>query len=166
MLHANFRVAFAASLATILSIAASPFPLAAHDGHAHGDAAHGATSTDGAPGRPADVKRTIRIEATDNAFNVGTIQVHEGETIRFLVTNAGYNAHEFAIASPEENAEHRAMMRQMPHMKHADPNMVTIEPGETKELIWRFGKDRNVEFSCNIPRHAEEGMHGIFQVMR
>lgn len=35
---------------------------------------------------------------------------------------------------------------------------------ETKELIWRFGKDRNLEFACDIDHHAEDGMKGIFRV--
>jgi uncharacterized cupredoxin-like copper-binding protein len=130
----------------------------------HGGAAHGATSPDGAPGKPEDVKRTVRVEATDDAFNVKQIQVKAGETVRFVITNAGYDTHEFAIASPEENEAHRAMMRQMPNMKHEDPNVVTLKPGETKEVVWRFGKDRNVEFSCNIKGHAEAGMRGTFRV--
>jgi len=97
---------------------------------------------------------------------VKQIQVRAGETIRFIITNAGYATHEFAIASPKENEEHREMMRQMPNMVHHDPNVVTIEPGETKELLWKFGKDKNVEFSCNIRNHAEQGMHGMFRVMQ
>jgi uncharacterized cupredoxin-like copper-binding protein len=158
---------FALFAAAIWAISAQAGPALAHGEHDHhGSAAHGATSTDGAPGKPEDVKRTVRIEATDDAFNVKQIQVRAGETVRFVITNAGYNRHEFAIASPEENEEHRAMMRQMPNMIHHDPNVVTIEPGETKELLWRFGKDRNVEFSCNIRNHAEEGMHGTFRVMQ
>ena len=58
------------------------------------------------------------------------------------------------------------MMRQMPNMKHDEPNVVTVEPGETKELIWRFGKDADVEFACNIKNHAEEGMRGAFRVVQ
>jgi uncharacterized cupredoxin-like copper-binding protein len=142
-------------------------PALAHDDHAHaGGVTHGGTSTDGAPGKPENAKRTVSIEATDNAFNVKQIPVMAGETVRFVISNSGFNTHEFAIASRLENEEHRAMMRQMPHMVHNDPNVVTIEPGETKELVWRFGKDRNVEFPCNIRDHAEEGMRGAFRVTR
>ncbi len=153
----------------MLSVASyGAHPAFAHDDaeHKHEGAAHGATDTDGTPGKPADVKRTVRIEATDNAFNVKQIQVRAGETIKFIISNAGYATHEFAIASRKENEEHREMMRQMPNMVHHDPNVITIEPGETKELLWKFGKDRNVEFSCNIRNHAEQGMHGVFRVMQ
>jgi uncharacterized cupredoxin-like copper-binding protein len=149
-------------LAAPVASAHGPGDAAGHDHH--GGAAHGATATDGGPGRPEDAKRTVRIEATDNAFNVKQIPVRAGETVRFVITNAGYETHEFAIASPRENEEHRAMMRQMPNMVHHDPNVVTVQPGETKELVWRFGKDTNVEFSCNIKGHAEDGMRGSFRV--
>jgi uncharacterized cupredoxin-like copper-binding protein len=138
-------------------------PGAARHDH-HGGAAHGMTGTDGAPGRAEEAKRTVRVEATDDAFNVKQIAVRAGETVRFVITNAGYSTHEFAIASPEEHQTHRAMMRQMPDMKHDEPNVLTVEPGETKELVWRFGKDRNVEFACNIKDHAEKGMRGAFRI--
>jgi uncharacterized cupredoxin-like copper-binding protein len=163
-----------AAIAALLATSALAVPALATDGppgHSHGPAmhggqAHGATHTDGRPGRPEDVKRTVRIEASDNAFNLKQIQVRAGETIRFVVTNAGQSTHEFAIADPKEHEEHRAMMRQMPGMMHDEPNVLTVEPGETKELLWRFGKDANVEFACNIRGHAEDGMTGAFRVMR
>ena len=156
----SFRFTLAA--AALLSAAAPS--AGAHD--AHGGPAHGATATDGMPGKPEQAKRTVRVTADDNAFDLKQIQVRAGETVRFVITNAGSSRHEFAIASPAENAEHRAMMRKMPDMKHDDPNIVTVDPGETKELIWRFGQDRDVEFSCNVENHAEDGMRGSFRVMR
>ena len=158
-----FRIA-----AFIALIALSPLAAQAAEGppghsHAHGDAA---TSTDGMPGKASEAKRTIQVEARDTAFNVRSIQVRAGETIRFVVTNAGREMHEFAIASAKEHEEHRAMMKQNPGMVHEEPNVVTVAPGETKELIWKFGRDANVEFSCNISDHAEQGMKGAFRVAR
>jgi uncharacterized cupredoxin-like copper-binding protein len=41
-----------------------------------------------------------------------------------------------------------------------------MEPGETKELIWKFGRAGNLEFACDIPGHAEQGMAGTFRIMR
>ena len=49
-------------------------------------------------------------------------------------------------------------MRNMPEMIHQDPNAVTVEPGETRELVWRFDGEQPVVFACNIPGHAEAGM--------
>jgi uncharacterized cupredoxin-like copper-binding protein len=158
----------AALVAGLVICAMSPLTNSAyaHGTEPHQGAAHGATATDGAPGNPADVKRTIRIEARDNDFNVKQILVRAGETVRFVVSNESYEPHEFAIASPAEQEEHRAMMRQMPNMVHEDPNVVTVNPGETKELIWKFGADINVTFACNIVGHAERGMHGTFRVIK
>ena len=159
------RVAVAALLVFSFS---APCLLAADGppGHTHGPASvtHGATGTDGVPGNPADVKRVVRIEARDTAFNLKSIQVREGETIRFVITNKGELVHEFGIASTKEHKEHRAMMQQMPGMMHDDPNLVTIKPGESKELVWKFGKDTDVEFACDIPGHAEQGMKGVIHV--
>ncbi len=163
----NFHQIAVACIAVAWTVSMQPAPARAqhdHMGHDHMDMAHGGTSTDGAPGKAEDAKRTIRIEATDYAFDVKQIQVRAGETIRFVITNSSPETHEFAIASPEENEAHRAMMREMPGMTHNAPNMVTIAPGEVKELVWRFGRDRNVEFACNIGDHAEEGMKGAFRI--
>jgi uncharacterized cupredoxin-like copper-binding protein len=122
------------------------------------------SGTDGGPGNPADVDRTVRVEARDTAFNVKSIEVHAGETIRFLVTNTGQLQHEFVIASHSEQEEHRAMMQAMPNMDMGkETNAVTVDPGETKEVVWKFGKDTNVEFACDIPGHAEAGMQGTFK---
>lgn len=153
-------------LTAILAIMARAPSAPAHEGHDHNGTAHGATGTDGGPGNLADVRRTIRIEARDNEFNAKEIQVRAGETVRFIITNTSYEPHEFAIASPQEQEEHRAMMKQMPNMVHEDPNVVTVNAGETKELIWKFGKDANVTFACNIPGHAERGMQGTFRVLK
>lgn len=138
----------------------------AKQGTQHGDHATGGTATDGSAGKAADVSRTVRIEARDTAYNVKQVQVRAGETLKFVVENKGKLPHEFAIASAEENEAHRKMMQQMPDMVHEEPNMVTLKPGETKEVIWKFGKDTNVEFSCNIPGHAEQGMKGVFRIVR
>ena len=54
---------------------------------------------------------------------------------------------------------HAQMMRKMPDMHHADPNTVSLEPGESATLAWEFmGKDTAV-FTSNIPGHLEAGMH-------
>ena len=49
-------------------------------------------------------------------------------------------------------------MRKMPSMVHDDPNAVTVEPGQTRELTWRFVGNQPVLFACNIPGYAEAGM--------
>jgi uncharacterized cupredoxin-like copper-binding protein len=117
----------------------------------------------GRPGRAADVARTVSVTADDTSFSVKAVNVHPGETVRFVVTNIGKIDHEFSVATHAEHGEHRQMMAEMPDMKHTDRNMVTLKPGQTKNLIWKFGAARSdLEFSCDIPGHAEAGMLGKF----
>jgi uncharacterized cupredoxin-like copper-binding protein len=162
----NYRLSLLVGVAAFLAVSAYAAEGPPGQTHGHGGTAHGATGTDGGPGKASDVKRVVNIEARDTAFNLRLVQVRAGETIKFVVANKGQLAHEFAIASAKEQEEHRAMMQQMPDMVHDEPNVVTIKPGETKELIWKFGKDTALEFACNIPGHAEQGMKGTFRVMR
>lgn len=122
------------------------------------------SGTDGAPGKAADADRTVRIEAHEMAFSPTIVQVTPGETIRLVVHNSDKLRHEFVIASHAEHLEHRAMMQRMPDMNmDSEPNALTIEAGQTKELVWKFGRDPEVEFSCDIPGHAEAGMSGHFR---
>ncbi len=160
----TLRITMLAAAAAIWAPAAIPITALA-GARDHGDEA--GSGTDGSPGSPAEVNRIVRIEALDRRFNVKQIEVQSGETIKFLITSKSSIPHEFVIASHGEHLEHRKMMQQMPDMKmDEEPNAVTIEPGETKELIWRFGKDQDVEFACDIPGHAEQGMAGKFRVTK
>lgn len=56
----------------------------------------------------------------------------------------------------------------MPNMIHEDDNTITIKPGETKRLTWKFkasSKYNEVVFSCNIPGHFEAGMYKKVKVI-
>lgn len=162
----KYRIALFAATALLVASADAAEGPRGHTHGPHGDTVREGTDTDGGPGKASDVKRVVQVEARNPAFNVKQIQVRAGETIKFVVTNKSTIAHEFAIASSKEHEGHRAMMRDMPDMVHEEPNVVTIKPGETKELIWKFGNDTDLEFACNIPGHAEQGMIGKFRVMR
>jgi uncharacterized cupredoxin-like copper-binding protein len=52
-------------------------------------------------------------------------------------------------------------MRRNPDMKHDDdPAAVTLDPGETKTIVWRFSKpiQGHVVFACQMPGHWDAGM--------
>lgn len=115
---------------------------------------------------PLSPTRTINIDASEMTFGVDKIDVKPGEIIRFIVTNKGEVRHEFAIGTHDENAQMQAMMQQMPDMVHNSDNIVTVEPGQQKELIWRVPDKPDIEFSCNIPGHAEAGMRGSFNLVK
>jgi len=142
-------------------VLAAAVPAAAHGpGHAMGA---------GKPGDPAKARRTVEVVATDNAFSLKSLQVRDGETVRFVVRNDGFEAHEFLIGTAHEHAEHLALMKEMIErqkkggkaetMPHHD-NGVTVLPGETATFVWTFARAADLQFACDIPGHYEDGMHG------
>lgn len=128
----------------------------------------------GRPGDPSAVSRTIVLVATDTRFNVQTIQVRDGETVKIVVRNKGSLVHEVTIGDPEMQKMHQAeMLRLMeagkltadtvaPGVEHGHPNSVLLEPGESKTIIWTFARHEPLEFACNVPGHYEAGMKGRF----
>lgn len=131
-------------------------------GHAEdGGTVHGV----GKPGDPNKVSHAIQVVMSDDMkFTPAQINVKRGETIRFVVRNAGQVKHEMVIGSMAELKQHAALMRKMPGMEHADPNMVTLAPGESGELIWQFTKAGRFDFACLQPGHFEAGMMGTVSV--
>jgi len=121
-------------------------------------------------GDPARVSRTVEVVAIENAFSLKSLQVRDGETVRFVVRNDGMDPHELIIGTTAEHTEHRMMMREMmeaqkrgqPHsmavMEHTSG--VWVEPGRAASFVWTFARTPNLEFACNIPGHYEDGMHG------
>ncbi len=139
-------------------------PLAAQKDAGHGTHNHGAHdqggATAGRPGDPNKIGRTIKITAQDIKYDQSEILVKAGETVKFVVTNAGKLKHEFIIGSSDEQRQHAEMMKQMPGMVHEDANTLTLEPGETKSLVWQFTKTGALEIACHVPGHYEAGMRG------
>ena len=131
-----------------------------HGTHGHGDMASGQ------PGDPNKFGRTILINAQDIKFDQSEILVKSGETVKFVVANTGKLKHEFIIGSAEEQRQHAEMMKQMPDMVHEDANTLTLEPGETKNLVWRFTRAGAVEVACHVPGHYEAGMKSNVTVRR
>jgi uncharacterized cupredoxin-like copper-binding protein len=125
---------------------------------------HGSSPV-GEPGKAAQATRTVEVDMTDNMrFTPAEISVREGETVRFVLTNSGAVKHEMVLGTPEELREHYKMMLKMPGMEHADDNMVSVAPGKTGEIVWRFTKAGKVDFACLQPGHYDAGMKGLVNV--
>ena len=120
----------------------------------------------GEPGKGSP-DRVIEVSMQDTmrfkfAPDLGSLK--DGETIEFRLHNDGNIQHEFSIGNAEDQVKHAQMMQKMPDMKHSDPNTVSLEPGESASLAWKFmGKD-TVVFACNIPGHFEAGMNHILAI--
>jgi uncharacterized cupredoxin-like copper-binding protein len=115
-------------------------------------------------GRPAaagTATRSVTISALDSmSFEPSGVSVSAGETITFVVTNSGAAVHEFTLGDAAMQHEHAAQMEQMPGMAHDQPNSISLQPGETKQLTWQFSHATTIEYACHEPGHYEAGMRG------
>jgi uncharacterized cupredoxin-like copper-binding protein len=119
----------------------------------------------GEAGDPAKATRTVQVDMTDNMrFTPGSIDVKEGDTIRFVVKNSGRLKHEFVLGTDKALKDHYEVMKKFPEMEHADPNQVTVQPGKTGETVWRFSRSGQVAFACLQPGHYDAGMKGVVKV--
>lgn len=119
----------------------------------------------GKPGNASAVTRTIEVSMGDDMrFKPDKINIKQGETIRFTLKNTGTMPHEMVLGTVDEIREHAEMMKQMPNMQHADPNMVRVQPGQSGEIVWNFDLAGDFQYACLIPGHREAGMTGTIQV--
>lgn len=131
-------------------------------GHEHG---HAPSAAIGQPGVAAQATRTVQVDMDDNMrFTPGRIDVKQGETVRFVVRNLGRIRHEMVLGTPEELRAHDELMKKHPGMEHEEPNQVTVAPGKTGELAWRFTRSGEVHFACLEPGHYDAGMKGTVRV--
>jgi uncharacterized cupredoxin-like copper-binding protein len=120
----------------------------------------------GRAGDPKQATRTIRIEGRDTMrYTPSAITVKQGETVRFVVKNAGKLMHETVIGTKAELDEHYELMKKFPDMEHDEPHMVHLRPGETGEMFWQFTRAGEFYFACLIPGHYEAGMFGTIKVV-
>jgi uncharacterized cupredoxin-like copper-binding protein len=153
----------AAAVAAITSLAAvGAFAAGNHaGGHGHQDDAIGK------PGVAANATRTVKVDMTDAMrFTPASIDVKQNETVRFLITNSGKIKHELVLGTEEELKEHYEVMKKNPGMEHDDPNMVTLAPGKSGEVVWQFTKPGKIDFACLQPGHYDAGMKGAVNVAK
>ena len=143
-----------------------------HAGHNMAEMNHGMEhqhnseiSAVGQPAAESAATKTIAVTTLDSMRYTFSPQpdLKSGDIVKFVITNEGKIPHEFSIGDEKEQQAHREMMRKMPNMVHQDGRTVSVKPGETKLLTWKFIKDTEVVFACNVPGHFEAGM---FQTMK
>lgn len=149
-----------AILALLLTALATP--ALASGNHAGG---HGEAMAVGEPGKKANATQTIRVtmkETEDGQmiFTPAAFKVRKGQTVRFVIKNAGELDHEFVLDQEDKIMEHKAVMEKFPEMEHDDPNAIRLAAGETGEIIWKFTNDGAFKIACLVPGHYDAGMHG------
>ena len=111
------------------------------------------------------VTRTITVTMTDSMrFTPNKIDVKQGDTIKFVIKNAGNLMHEMVIGTKNDLDEHAALMVKFPGMEHDEPYMAHVGPGKTGQIIWTFNKSGNFDFACLIAGHYQAGMVGTIRV--
>ena len=151
----HFAIAIPALFLSVAALASG-----SHGG-GHGEAAIGK------PGVASKVTRTITIDMRDDMkFHTSVVDAKQGETIRFIAKNSGKVKHEMVLGTPKDLKQHAEEMKKNPEMEHAEPNMVTVAPGKTGEIIWQFTKTGKVDFACLQPGHFDAGMKGLVNVAK
>ena len=111
-------------------------------------------------GAASDAVRTVEVTMTDDLrYDPAELSVGAGETVRFVVRNAGANVHEFLIGTPQEQAVFAEEMADGHGGGHAAGAGVSVEPGATAEFTYSFtADDRDLLVGCHQPGHYKGGM--------
>ena len=135
----------------------------------------------GSLGKESEVSRVIKVIMYDNYYEPSSFQINAGETIKFVVENAGELVHEFNIANKMMHIKHQPEMEKMVEneilfadsidkvkmkkmakidktMGHSHSNSVLLEPKQKGDIIWKFDNAVNIEIACNVPGHYQVGM--------
>lgn len=113
----------------------------------------------GEPGDAADADRVVTLDATNELrFEPDSIDVEQGETIEFQISNVADVDHEFVLGPLHA---HDAGM----HHAATDPSATgPISPGDVASVVWTFTDAGQVEFACYIAGHNEAGMTGTVEI--
>ncbi len=128
---------------------------------------HGEAFDFGEPADASEADRTVDVIASDElAFDPEVVEAQVGETITFRVENTGRIVHEFVLGDEHLQDEHQQEMAEMsPGMgMHDEPNAISVEAGETKEITWTFTTAGDVLYGCHEPGHYDAGMVGVIHV--
>jgi uncharacterized cupredoxin-like copper-binding protein len=119
----------------------------------------------GVAGKVGKVSRTIDVVMNDTMrFTPDKLTVKAGETVRFVVKNAGQIKHEFNIGTAASQEAHAQQMLKHGDMQHAEPNVASVLPGKSGVVIWQFTRPGTVTFACLQPGHLNAGMKGSIEV--
>ena len=133
------------------------------DGHHHGAQADGEALV------AQVVSRSVEVRMDDQMrFDPSRIDVQAGETLRFVVHNAGKVDHEMVLGSESALREHAEAMKQGSAHEHghAGAAAISLAPGQTGELVVTFPVATTVQMACLEPGHYEAGMRGTIEVSR
>jgi uncharacterized cupredoxin-like copper-binding protein len=136
--------------------------------HSHAEDAHDEHASPQGPAAMV-VTRSVDIKMDDQMrFTPSKVDVLEGETIRFVVRNAGQTAHEMVLGSDADIRAHAQAMQQGAGNgeghSHGTGAAITVAAGKTGEMVVKFDQASTLQMACLVPGHYEAGMRGTVNV--
>lgn len=126
------------------------------------DDAHGDTEDHDDDVTAQDVDRVVDVDMQDIAFSAEQLQFTVGERVRFVFENTGAAPHEALIGDLHLQEEHETDMAEGNGHDdgghHGDMSMISLEPGETGELVHEFTEPGEFWIGCHVPGHWDAGM--------
>jgi uncharacterized cupredoxin-like copper-binding protein len=107
--------------------------------------------------------RTVNVHIHFSRFDLASLQVAPGETVRFVVTNEDPIDHEFLVGDAAMQRIHE-LGAEPAH--GARPGEISVPAGETVETTFTFPDrlDPGWQFACHLPGHYDYGMHGTIAI--
>ena len=111
--------------------------------------------------------RRVEVAMVDVDFEPKSLEVAKGEEVRFTFSNVGKVRHEAYFGRPEDQADHEKEMAEAGeesggHDAHGGgsggDNKITVEPGESGDITYRFEEAGTYEIGCHEPGHYADGM--------
>jgi len=109
--------------------------------------------------------RELRIEMDDDMrFSPSALTVVAGEPVKLVVVNRGKLPHELVIGTAAELAEHQREMTSGSAAHHHADSAISVEAGQSRELLRTFDAAGELGIACFQPGHYEAGMKGTLTV--
>ncbi len=120
------------------------------------------SDSDAGHGAAEGPTRTVQVEMRDIDFDPASVAVERGETVRFVFTNAGSLVHDAFLGDAAAQEEHERASREGGggHDEHGESggDAITVEPGESGELVHTFDEAGELLIGCHEPGHYDAGM--------
>jgi uncharacterized cupredoxin-like copper-binding protein len=116
----------------------------------------------GGSGDSAAPARHINVDMRDVAFAPTAIAVKDGELVELRFHNRDSVTHDAFVGNAKAQRAHEASMhsgRDMSHHGMGGDAAVTVKPGATGTLRYRFHRGDTVLVGCHQPGHYASGMH-------
>lgn len=109
-----------------------------------------------------DGAREVRIVVHHSRFDVATVEVEPGETVRFVLENTDPIDHEFIVGDARVQLAHE---RGTEAHHPPKPGEITVPAGATRSTTVTFPTSpQTTLFGCHLPGHYAFGMVGTVRI--